>query len=136
MVPETRPEPALKSGKQILLMDDDPMVQMVVQKLLTKKGYRVECAQSGEETIKKYQEYLVGGTPFHLVMIDLSIHEGMGGVEAAQHLKEIDPDSKAIIFSGYISDPVVDEPGKYGFDGVLKKPFSIDEFERLIASLS
>lgn len=136
MVSETRPESVLSSGKRILLMDDDPMVQMVVEKLLTKKGYKVECTQSGEATIRKYQEFLTGGTPFHLVMIDLSIREGMGGVEAARQLKEIDPDSKSVIFSGYISDPVVDEPQKYGFNGVLKKPFSIDEFEKLIASFS
>jgi CheY-like chemotaxis protein len=136
MASETRSESALSSGKRILLMDDDPMVQMVVEKLLTKKGFKVECTQSGEATIRKYQEYLTGGTPFHLVMIDLSIREGMGGVEAARQLKEIDPDSKAVIFSGYVSDPVVDEPEKYGFDGVLKKPFSIEEFEYLISSIS
>jgi CheY-like chemotaxis protein len=136
MVSETRPEPAFSSGKRILLMDDDPMVQMVVEKLLTKRGYSVACTQSGEETIKKYEEFLAGGTPFHLVMIDLSIREGMGGVEAARQLKEIDPDSKAVIFSGYLNDPVVDEPQKYGFNGVLKKPFSIDEFEKLIGSFS
>lgn len=133
MVSDIRPE-STQTAKRILLMDDDPMVQMVVEKLLTKKGYKVECTQSGEETIRKYEEFLADGIRFHLVMIDLSIHEGMGGVEAAQQLKEIDPDSKAVIFSGYISDPVVDEPARYGFDGVLKKPFSIEEFERLIAS--
>jgi CheY-like chemotaxis protein len=136
MVSENRSEHTYSSGKRILLMDDDPMVQMVVEKLLTKKGYKVECAQSGEETLKKYHEFLSGGIPFHLVMIDLTIREGMGGVEAAQQLKVMDPDAKSIIFSGYVSDPVVDEPGKYGFDGVLKKPFSIEEFENLIASFS
>ncbi|HEX2959772.1 MAG TPA: response regulator [Chitinispirillaceae bacterium] len=136
MVSETRSELPLLSGKRILLMDDDPMVQMVVAKLLTKRGCRVECTQSGEETIKKYREFLVDGTPFNLVMMDLSIREGMGGVEAAQLLKKIDPGAKTVIFSGYLSDPVIDEPAKYGFDGVLKKPFSFEEFESLLALFS
>jgi CheY-like chemotaxis protein len=128
--------PGSENGKKILLMDDDPIVQMVVEKLLTKKGYQVQCTQSGEETIARYREALTTGNLFYLVMIDLTIHEGMGGVEAVQEIKKLDPQSRTVVFSGYTIDPVVDEFWKYGFDGVLKKPFSIEQFEKMIVDLA
>lgn len=125
-----------ESEKKILLMDDDPMIQMVVEKLLAKKGYQVKCTQSGKETIARYSEAHSAGKPFSLVMIDLTIHEGMGGVETVREIKRLYPQSRAVVFSGYVSDPVVDDFRIYGFDGVLKKPFSMEQFETLLAELA
>jgi CheY-like chemotaxis protein len=105
---------------------------MVVEKLLCKKGYLVVCTKSGEETISAYKNALATGDLFFIVLIDLTISEGMGGVETVQLIKQLDPSSKTVIFTGYSNDPVVEDFKRFGFDGVLKKPFSLDEFEILV----
>ena len=63
----------------------------------------------------------------------LTIHDGMGGRETRQELLKIDPRVKAIAMSGYTLDPVMLEPERHGFKGVLTKPFDI---EKLRANLS
>ena len=47
----------------------------------------------------------------------------MGGVRAIEEIRQIDPDAKAIVSSGYSDDPAMAEPEKYGFSGVLPKPY-------------
>jgi CheY-like chemotaxis protein len=105
---------------------------MVVEKLLCKKGYLIVCTKSGEEAISTYKNALATGELFFIVLIDLTISEGMGGVETVQIIKQLDPSSKTVVFTGYSSDPIVEDYKIYGFDGVLKKPFSLDEFEILV----
>jgi CheY-like chemotaxis protein len=59
--------------------------------------------------------------------MDLTVPGGMGGREAIKRLLEIDPEIKAIVSSGYSNDPVISEYKKYGFSGVVAKPFKIQE---------
>ncbi len=59
--------------------------------------------------------------------MDLTIPGRMGGKEAIKKLLEIDPNARAIIVSGYSNDPVMSRFRDYGFKGVIRKPFEIDE---------
>jgi two-component system cell cycle sensor histidine kinase/response regulator CckA len=59
--------------------------------------------------------------------LDLTIPGGMGGKETIKGLLEIDPQVKAIVSSGYSSDPVISEYKDYGFRGVVSKPYSIEQ---------
>ena len=63
------------------------------------------------------------GRPFNVVILDLTIRDGVGGQETIRELLKIDPAVKAIVMSGYLNDPAVLEPERYGFKGVLTKPF-------------
>ena len=63
------------------------------------------------------------GRPFDAVILDLTVRDGVGGKETIRELLKIDPAVKAIVMSGYANDPVVLEPERYGFKGVLAKPF-------------
>ena len=56
----------------------------------------------------------------------MTVRAGLGGQEAIQELRKIDPSVKAIVMSGYADHPVVREPGRYGFKGVLAKPFGTE----------
>ena len=67
--------------------------------------------------------------------MDLTIPGGMGGKETVKKLREIDPLAKVIAFSGYSNDPIFTDFREYGFDGVISKPFSIEEFLRTITSV-
>ncbi len=116
-----------KSKYRILIMDDDNIVRTIVQKMLGEFGYSSDGASNGDEAVKKYSE-----EPFDLVIIDLTIPGGMGGVEALNELKKIDPDVKAVVASGYSNDPVMSKYEKYGFLGRLVKPFLMEDLEELI----
>ncbi len=53
----------------------------------------------------------------------------MGGKEAIEHLKSLDPGVKAIVSSGYSNDPIMSEFLDHGFQGVVTKPYTFDELQ-------
>ena len=72
------------------------------------------------------------GEPFDATILDLTIKGGMGGVRAIKKLLGIDPETKAIISTGYTSDPILTDYRSYGFRGAITKPFTIDELYRAV----
>jgi PAS domain S-box-containing protein len=122
-----------KGSGKVLIMDDDVIVRTVVETLLKKTGYSPVCVSNGDQALKKYQDALSEGDPFTVTIMDLTIPGGMGGKETVKRLREIDNNARVIVFSGYSNDPIFFNYKEYGFDGVLSKPFSIEEFMRTIS---
>lgn len=121
------------SGKgKILIMDDDTMLQKSAARILQRLGYDATFASEGNEAIKYYKEALKKEEPFDIVILDLTIPNGMGGRETIKKLKEIDNSVTAIVSSGYSNDPVVSYPLKYGFQGVIPKPYTINEMSEAL----
>jgi PAS domain S-box-containing protein len=124
-----------KGSGRVLIMDDDMIVRTVVETLLKKAGYTPVCVTNGEQALQQYREALSRGEPFTVTIMDLTIPGGMGGKETIKRLREIDTNAKVIVFSGYSNDPIFSNFKEYGFDGVLSKPFSIDEFMKTITAV-
>ncbi|MBF0506020.1 MAG: response regulator [Nitrospirae bacterium] len=110
---------------RILIMDDEESVRQVAVEMLIHLGYEVESVKDGAEAIEVYSNALESGKPFDVIIMDLTIPGGMGGKEAIKKLHEIDPGIRAIISSGYSSDPVMSSFRDYGFSGIVQKPFRI-----------
>ena len=75
------------------------------------------------------------GLHFDAVILDLTIKGGMGGRETFEALKGIDPGIKAIVSSGYSGDSLMSEYRDFGFKGVLRKPYTIEELTGTIDSV-
>ncbi len=112
---------------KILIMDDEDIIRNVSSEMLTIFGYRVMLARDGKEAIELYQKANEIGDPFAAIIMDLTIPGGMGGLETMVQLRRINPEVKAIVSSGYTNDPVISDYEKYGFSGVVIKPYKFDD---------
>lgn len=120
---------------KVLVMDDEESVREVVGEMLKAVGYEYELAKNGSEAIELYKRALDKGRPFDAAIMDLTIPGGLGGKEAVKKLIEIDPKVKAIVASGYFSDPVMADCGAYGFAGVITKPYDLQTLSRTLRTL-
>jgi PAS domain S-box-containing protein len=122
-------------GERILIMDDDEQVLKAARRMLSHIGFNVTCSTHGEETIVLYREAFHSSKPFHAVIMDLTVPGCMGGKEAIELLKDIDPDVKSIVSSGYSNDPVMANYKDYGFSGVVPKPYRIEDISAVLSEL-
>ncbi|MBI5140898.1 MAG: response regulator [Nitrospirae bacterium] len=121
------------TGKgRVLVMDDEELVRGVAVEMIKQLGYDVDYATDGSEAVERYKAGMLGGSRYDVVIMDLSVPRGMGGKDAVERLREIDPNVRAIVSSGYSNDPVMAEFGKHGFSGVVAKPYRILELGRAI----
>ncbi len=116
----------------VLIMDDDELIRTMTVKALEKCGCSADITDNGSEAIEFYKKAREVGNPYDLIIMDLTIPGGMGGREAILILREIDPDIKAVVSSGYSSDPIMSNPQKYAFDAGIAKPFKMDALYKTV----
>lgn len=115
---------------RILVLDDEPEIGRLISTLMTRSGYETKACLTGEEAVALFNEAEEKGSPFELLIMDLTIPAGMGGKEALQAIKEIREDIPAIATSGY--DPVYAGVSESGFSHFIGKPFDISHLIQLV----
>ncbi len=126
----------VRHGKgKILIMDDEALIRNVAGAILAALGYEIGFAGDGNEAIFLYMNAQKENRPFDLVIMDLTIPGGMGGKEAVTKLHELAPHAKVLVSSGYSVDPVMSEYGKYGFCGVINKPYNTNQVSEIISKV-
>jgi len=120
---EEKSQPEKGTGR-ILIMDDNRGIRRIASHMLDNLGYTSETARDGEEAVEKYREAHEAGDPHDVVILDLTVPGGTGGVDAVKSIQRINPSARCIISSGYTNDPIVSEYGKYGFCSVITKPYN------------
>jgi len=118
--------------ERLLVMDDDETLRILSKAVLTKLGYDVQTARDGAEAIALFEATKALGRGFDAVLLDLTVTGGMGGMETAVKLKELDPSSKLIVSSGYSDAPVMSDFSEYGFDAVILKPWTVTEMSEVL----
>ncbi|MGQ9609091.1 MAG: PAS domain-containing hybrid sensor histidine kinase/response regulator [bacterium] len=125
------------NGKgRILVMDDEEIIRELTTEMLTSIGYEVVATEDGESTLKLYKESLDLGKAFDIVILDLTIPGGIGGKEVVQRLKEINPNVKAIVSSGYFNDSAMSDYELHGFKGFIAKPYNIKQISEILQKVS
>lgn len=120
---------------RVLVMDDEEAVRTAVGTFLRELGYTVELTAHGAEAVECYKAAQARGEPFAAVLLDLTVRGGMGGEATLEVLRRLDPTVKAIVSSGYATDPVFVEPARYGFRGALAKPYGMAELRERLAEV-
>jgi two-component system cell cycle sensor histidine kinase/response regulator CckA len=123
------------AAPRILVLEDDPLVRSLITRNLSSQGFEVVESAEGSETVRLYQEAMGERRTYDLVILDLSIPNGMGGVRTMEKLRGMDPNVVAIVSSGYSDDPVMAKPAAYGFTAVLPKPYEPADMLRLVRNV-
>ena len=123
---------AISEEAKILLMDDEDAIRTNGGEMLACFGYRVTLAREGQEAVELYKRALESHEPFDAIIMDLTVPGGLGGIETMAILQQFDPEIKAIISSGYASDPIMDDYERYGFSGVVTKPYKFNELIKVL----
>ncbi|HEX2951950.1 MAG TPA: PAS domain S-box protein [Armatimonadota bacterium] len=130
---DTQLQPTLtKSHGNVLVIDDEEIIREVVVSMLESIGYEASAVSDGQQAIESYRSAMTSSSPFDAVIMDLTIPGGYGGKEIITHLLEIDPTVRAIVSSGYSTDPIMSDYATYGFRGVIAKPYKISELAELM----
>jgi signal transduction histidine kinase/CheY-like chemotaxis protein len=131
---ETAAKIHLGKGK-ILVMDDDISIQLMLKRILVALGYEVIYCSNGIEAIEIVKDAKMSNAPFDLAIMDLTVQGGLGGKAAVSMIKQIDPGIKAVVSSGYSNDDVLADPKKYDFDGIMAKPYTIEEMSKVLSKV-
>jgi CheY-like chemotaxis protein len=120
---------------KILLMDDEQIILDMTRDVLDFLNYDVMFAKEGSTAIDLYKQEKAAGVPFDIVILDLSVANGLGGKETIEQLRKYDPAVKAIVSTGYMNDPAVENFSLYGFCEKLTKPYSLKDLKNLLENV-
>jgi two-component system cell cycle sensor histidine kinase/response regulator CckA len=115
----------------ILLVDDEDGIRTVGQRMLARLGYEILLAANGHQALEIFRAQR---DRIVLVILDM-IMPGMGGRETYQQLKELDPQVKVLLCSGYSQDGEAQEIIAQGAQGFIQKPYRLEALSQKIAEV-
>ena len=104
----------------IMFVDDDTLVTLLVQRLLTDEGYRVILANNGVDALEAYKRFQ---SEVKLVIVDFKM-PGMDGFALFNELRAINPQAYVVLTSGILEPANLQQMVDAGLRGFIPKPFS------------
>jgi two-component system cell cycle sensor histidine kinase/response regulator CckA len=102
----------------ILIIESEEGIRKVIEEIFSTLGCKVYSAENGKEALDIFKQY----GAFDLVILDIQIPI-INGQTAFREIRNINPEQKILIVSGYVDLKDLDDLIKSGADGLLKKPF-------------
>jgi len=113
--------PAKARGRRVLVVDDEPVVVNSVRRTLSRRGYQVEEAFSGNEALNRILNEM-----YDLVLLDMRMPDG-NGLELLPTIKKHRPTLPVVMVTGYASIDTAVEAIQRGASDYVAKPFTPDE---------
>ncbi len=121
------------NGKgRVLLVDDEKGVIEVCSEMLETLGYQVKTAASGIEAISVLEQK---DHDIDIVLLDL-VMPRMNGKDTFEKIREISPDVKVLISSGYSREPEIKQMMRKGCDEFIFKPFDVATLSEKLKSVT
>lgn len=120
-------EPPKGTG-MVLVIDDEKHVRHTAKNILETCGYQVLSAENGIKGIDVFKSF---HEKIDAVLLDMAMPK-ISGKETLFKLKEIDPDVKVVMTSGYIRDALYDELKELGIKRFIQKPYNVEELSKII----
>lgn len=135
-VPAAAVASASRRGRgSVLVMDDEEYVRHVLTGMLANMNYSAVQARNGEEAVAFFYQTEKSGQPFAVTILDLTVHDGKGGLEALREIRKINPQAVVVAMSGHFDDPVMAKPGDHGFNAGINKPFREQDLAELLTRM-
>jgi len=130
---DSRGESAIEAkGKgTILVVDDEPLLRDLLDDMLQTLGYRTVSIADGKGALEFYERH---GSEVDLIILDVMM-PGMSCLEVFRRLKEMNPDVKVLLASGYVEKSKVQQAKSEGVQDFIAKPFSVSELSSKISRL-
>jgi PAS domain S-box-containing protein len=128
---ETKAAELPTGTETVLLVDDEESVRKLGQRILKRCSYTVLMAKNGVQALEVYQAHQ---GEIALVVLDALMPE-MGGRECLRRLRELDPQVKVLISTGYTADSSAQELMAEGALGIVEKPFLLQDFATAVRTV-
>lgn len=112
--------------QRILVVDDEMSMREFLEILLSREGYEVSLAESGEEACEILEK-----APFDLVITDIRMRD-IDGIEVLKKAKEVDPETMVVLISAFATAETAVEAMREGAYDYIPKPFKVEEFKNII----
>jgi len=114
-------------GARVLLVEDEPGIQLAIRGLLRREGHETAIASSGSEAMR-----LLADQAFDLVLTDLSLPDGVSGLDVVRHAGDTRPGTPVILITAYGSEHVARDALAAGVFDYVPKPFNNDEIRAVV----
>lgn len=135
-VEETSPPYAVQKiqveGRTVLVVDDEPLVRMLVVDALEELGYAVIEASDGSSALKVIE----AETPLDLLITDVGLPNGMNGRQVAEGARQLRPGLKVLFITGYAENAVLNHGHLEHGMQVMTKPFDMGELTRRVQAIT
>ncbi len=111
---------------RILVVDGEPKICHLIEELLKLEGYRVDVSFSGMEALQMIKE-----NKYQMLLTDLKM-PGIGGLELIQKAKELNPEIRTIMMTGYATAETAVQSLRHGVDDYIKEPVNIFELKEIV----
>jgi CheY-like chemotaxis protein len=116
----------------VLIVDDEEAVRGIAAQMVAYYGFEVKQAESGQQALTLVRER---PQPFDLVLLDLTM-PGMDGFATFTALREVQPEQRIVIFSGYSAHDARQRFAGQNLNGFLQKPFSADALREILTQVA
>jgi PAS domain S-box-containing protein len=123
--------PPIGSGV-ILVLDDETVIRDTIVEMLKMFGYSALPAKNGSEALDVFKRDHATERKISGMFFDLTIRGGIGGKEIIGKVRKLNKDIPVFVVSGYADDPIMADPGSYGFTASICKPFRILEIAQML----